>query len=156
MRYLSIIFILLITSCKEERQSLFAEMNKCVYNDYMCNKAIVDILHISEGRNVVFIFDESCSACNAQYAFLCKNLEIGECIYDSLITVVNGSQDMIIADYNLKKFGVKRPINERVIYDIDCKLSNSLYNISDNNCLMLFENKRLLYKTTISVFELQQ
>ncbi len=146
---------ILLPSCVEKKKTLIDEMNESSLDMVLSSIAIDEIIGMSEGRNIVYILDGTCSICIAKYVILCNSLESEVCQYDSLITVVNGWSDMMVANYNLKKSGIKRPEREKVIYDKDCKLSNSLYNISRNNCLMLFENRRLIYMSTIPNMEMQ-
>ena len=145
---ITILSVLLLFSCSEERKkSVIEEMNEAKCDDALGGVRIDDRLGMDDGRNIVFIFDESCSYCNAQYVMLCKSLANQECRYDSIITIVNGSNDMMIADYNLKKMELKRPEREHVVYDKELDISNYLYSLSDNNPLMLFENRTLIYKS---------
>lgn len=102
-----------------------------------------EVLGIDDDRNMVYIFDLSCSVCQAEYITFCEYAP--ECRYDSLTTIVVNSNDMLVADFYLEKSKQQRPSHERVIYDTDETISKTLYRLSQGRNVMLFEKHRLTF-----------
>ena len=102
-----------------------------------------EVLGIDGERNIVYVLDPSCSVCQAEYITFCEYAP--QCRYDSLTTLVVNSNDMLVADFYLEKSKLQRPSHERVIYDTDETISNTLYRLSQGRNVMLFENRKLTF-----------
>ena len=133
--------ILLLASCAKEPG--FVERIDTAVASEESPVLYGDMLSINDKRNIVYIFDPSCSVCIAEYIAFCEYAT--QCRYDSLTTLVVNSNDMLVADFYLEKSKLQRPSHERVIYDTDETISNTLYRLSQGRNVMLFENRKLTF-----------
>lgn len=138
---LTLMTILLLASCAKEPG--FVERIDTAVATEESPVLYGDLLSINDERNIVYIFDPSCSVCMAEYIAFCEYAP--QCRYDSLTTVVVNSNDMLVADYYLAESKLQRPSHERVIYDTDETISNTLYRLSQGRNVMLFENRKLTF-----------
>lgn len=109
-----------------------------------------EVLNIDSNRNLVYIFDPSCSVCQAEYVTFCKYTP--QCQYDSLTTIVINSNDMLLADFYLDREKLQRPEHENVIYDTKSEISKTLYKLSQGRNVMLFENRKLIFNCNMQEY----
>ena len=109
-----------------------------------------EVLNIDDGKNMVFIFDPTCSVCLVEYKSLCKYAV--QCDYDSLTTIVINSDDMLVADFYLEKAKICHPKHENVIYDTKNEIIHTLYRLSAGRNVMLFENRKLIFSCNMQEY----
>ena len=109
-----------------------------------------EVLNIDNVKNIVYIFDPTCSVCLVEYKTLCKY--ITQCNYDSLTTIVINSDDMLVADFYLENANIQRPKHENVIYDTKSEISRTLYKLSHGRNVMLFENRKLIFSCNMQEY----
>ncbi len=115
-----------------------------------CQTLYGEVLNIDNNRNLVYVFDPSCSVCQAEYVEFCKCAP--QCRYDSLTTVVVNSNDMLMADFYLNRENLHRPKHENVIYDTKSEISRTLYKLSQGRKVMLFENRKLIFSCNMQEY----
>ena len=99
---------------------------------------------MGKGRNLVYLLNPNDVASVAGYAALIFNLGFGQCRYDSLITVVQGT-DMCAVESQLEKAHVASPACERKLYDTTGRITRSLEAVAQWNNLLLFENRKMIF-----------
>ena len=102
-----------------------------------------DVLNIDGRRNLVYIFDPTCSVCQAEYMAFSKYA--GICFYDSLTTIVVNSDDMLLMNFYHEKDILQRPKHENVVYDSNAEISRMLYLLSRGRNVLLFEDRKLIF-----------
>ena len=108
------------------------------------NSPTATYLPMENGRNLVCLLNPKDAASVAGYAALIFNLGFGQCRYDSLITVVQGT-DMCAVESQLEKAHVASPACERKLYDSTGRTTHSLENAAQWCNLLLFENRKLIF-----------
>lgn len=148
MNRIVICFLLLLIGCTKQKEFV-EQINTAV--ETIDNPTLYgEILNISNNRNLVYIFDLSCSVCLAEYLSFCKYSDA--CRYDSLTTVVINSNDMLTADFYLDRENLHRPKHENVIYDTKSEISKTLYKLSQGRNVMLFENRKLIFNCNMQEY----
>ncbi len=99
---------------------------------------------MGNGRNLVYLLNPKDAASVAGYAALIFNLGFGQCRYDSLITVVQGT-DMCAVESQLEKAHVASPACERKLYDTAGRITRNLEAVAQWNNLLLFENRKMIF-----------
>jgi hypothetical protein len=148
----SIVFLtsalLLIFACSKSMD--FANDISTVVAKAECPALYGEILNIDNNRNLVYVFDPTCSVCQAEYVTFCKYAP--QCRYDSLTTIVINSNDMLMADFYLDRENLHRPKHENVIYDTKSEISKTLYRLSEGRNVMLFENRKLIFSCNMQEY----
>lgn len=142
------LFVISLSSCTKELGFVEQINTATITNE--STTLYNGILSINEGRNIVYVFDPSCSVCLAEYITFCKYAS--ECLYDSLTTIVVNSKDMLLADFHLEKLNQQRPIHECVIYDTDKTISRAIYRISQGRNVLLFDNHKLAFSCNMQEY----
>ncbi len=108
-------------------------------------------LPMENGRNLVCLLNPKDAASVAGYAALIFNLGFGQCRYDSLITVVQGT-DMCAVESQLEKAHVASPACERKLYDTTGRITRSLEAVAQWNNLLLFENRKMIFSCLVQEY----
>ena len=106
---------------------------------------------MGNGRNLVYLLNPKDAASVAGYAALIFNLGFGQCRYDSLITVVQGT-DMCAVESQLEKAHVASPACERKLYDTTGRITRSLEAVAQRNNLLLFENRKMIFSCLVQEY----
>jgi len=106
---------------------------------------------MDNGRNLVYLLNPKDAASVAGYAALIFNLGFGQCRYDSLITVVQGT-DMCAVESQLEKAHVASPACERKLYDTTGRITRSLEAEAQWNNLLLFENRKMIFSCLVQEY----
>ena len=112
------------------------------------NKTTAYCPPMGNGRNLVYLLNPKDVASVAGYAALIFNLGFGQCQYDSLITMVQGT-DMCAVESQLEKAHVASPACERKLYDTTGRTTRSLESAAQWNNLLLFENRKLIFSCQV-------
>ncbi len=100
------------------------------------------------GRTLVYLLNPKEVSSVSCYAMLIFNLNFGQCRYDSLITVVQGT-DMCAIESQLEKAHVASPACERKLYDSAGRTTRSLEASAQWCNLLLFENRKLIFSCRV-------
>lgn len=108
------------------------------------SQASVDCPSMGTGRTLIYLLNPKEVSSVSCYAMLIFNLDFGQCRYDSLITVVQGT-DMCAIESQLEKAHVASPACERKLYDSAGRITRSLEASAQWCNLFLFENRKLIF-----------
>lgn len=142
--------LIVFASCNSKR-TLVDDLNESIVADAM--PAIADTNAFNKQiRSLVYLLDPSCSVCIANYMEFIESLNIGNCNYDSLFTIVlNG--DMMQVEYYMDRDNVKSPCNSRNIVDNEGDMTEFYYSLSEGNNILLFDGVRLLFCTSVFAYK---
>lgn len=150
---LYLICIIVFVACKNKR-TLVDDLNESFADTNQIE--IATKAFDKPGRNLVYLLDPSCSVCIGNYVCFLESLKYSVCNYDSLFTVVLNSNYLINVEYYLGRDSIYRPETERYIIDDDGELTDYYNTLSDNNNILLFDNGKLIFCTTVFAYRFEK
>lgn len=109
----------------------------------------------SEGRNLVYLLDPSCSFCIVNYMMFVRSLNMAKCNYDSLFTIVLNGSYLMNLEYYLSRDSIYRPETERYIIDNEGALTDYYYTLSNNNTILLFDGGKLIFTSSVWAYKFE-
>ena len=140
-----IVFILLFSSCS--KPSLSELMNKAIQEKQIrepLSKDVSKTLNISNGTNICFLFDASCSSCIGDYFNFVE--EVKKCNYDSLYTIACGANDFLLIEHYMTKFKIDEPQRQHIVFDANKSVLDKFMQCTGIYDIIITKDESVIYK----------
>ena len=106
-------------------------------------------------RRIIYLLNGECSICIHDFMLFIQHYA-NHNMTDSILTVCMEARDNILVEYCRKKSNISLPDKHRYTFDLDCKISNRLMNVSRNSNLFVVQNDSIVFCTNIQSYEVDE
>ncbi|MCR5695501.1 MAG: hypothetical protein K6G73_00865 [Marinilabiliaceae bacterium] len=103
-------------------------------------------------RRIIYLLNGECSICISDFLIFLEHYSKHN-ITDSVLTVCMEARDNILVEYCRKKAEISLPNKHRYAFDLDCKISNKLMNISANSNLLVVQNDSIIFHCNMQSYQ---